>query len=661
MNRIIFGAAGLSLAASAVLAESFDLGKVAIDAASETKDAGFETVVDSERIAMHGSENLAEAADTVSGVYIGTLGGRNETTVSIRGFDARRVGVFADGVPIYVPYDGNFDYGRFLTSDISEITIAKGFSSVLYGANTMAGVINLVSRKPDAPFEAEVTGSLVIDGGGDLSRYLTGINLGGREGGFYGQLGASYAFQDHFRLSDSYTATAEQPGGDRLRSENRDRKVSLKVGYVADDASEIALSYVNQEAEKQQPPVTSTAYSRVKYWDWPFWDKESVALNGKKIFDGGYLKGNLYYDSYNNSLFSYDDATYTTMNFGYAFKSEYDDYSYGGRLEGGVDLGRHTLKAALNYKNDVHRGYDIDKATELHTLAEEYHDAIYSLGVEGTFVLGGGAELIAGVGYDRSEPGRFYDTNPDQSITSGDDQSAVNPQIALVYEASPTSTLRASIARKTHLPTMKERYSRKLGYAVANPDLEEERATHYELAYTTAFSGFSVGSSIYYSRIEDAIQSLYYDTFAGKDRTRNENSGDFGHTGLELDLGYASDAFEAGLSYAYIHIRNLDDNTNKTMGVPKHDLLLYGTYAFSDALSFYGNMRYRKGVYSQDGSGNYLRVPSFTTFDLKASYEILKGLRAEAAVKNLFDRNYAYDLGFPEAGREFVLSLAYRY
>jgi len=65
--------------------------------------------------------------------------------VSIRGFDSREVPLFIDGIPVYVPYDGYVDLGRFTTADLAAIQVAKGFSSVAYGANTLGGAISRFS------------------------------------------------------------------------------------------------------------------------------------------------------------------------------------------------------------------------------------------------------------------------------------------------------------------------------------------------------------------------------------------------------------------------------------------------------------------------------------------------------------------------------------
>ncbi|MCS5517457.1 TonB-dependent receptor plug domain-containing protein [Pseudomonas qingdaonensis] len=78
----------------------------------------------------------------------------------MRGFDRLQVPVYIDGIPTYVPYDGNIDLGRFTTYDLSRIQVDKGFASLLYGPNTLGGAINLVTRRPVQEFEGEVGGGL---------------------------------------------------------------------------------------------------------------------------------------------------------------------------------------------------------------------------------------------------------------------------------------------------------------------------------------------------------------------------------------------------------------------------------------------------------------------------------------------------------------------
>ena len=73
-------------------------------------------------------------------------GARNEYNLLVRGFNARRVPVFMDGIPVYVPYDGEMDLGRLPPLIYLVLIFPKGASSVLYGANTMGGAVNLISK-----------------------------------------------------------------------------------------------------------------------------------------------------------------------------------------------------------------------------------------------------------------------------------------------------------------------------------------------------------------------------------------------------------------------------------------------------------------------------------------------------------------------------------
>lgn len=49
---------------------------------------------------------------------------------------------------MYVPYNRETDLGRYTTYDISEIIVSKGYASPMYGANTLGGAVNIVTKSP---------------------------------------------------------------------------------------------------------------------------------------------------------------------------------------------------------------------------------------------------------------------------------------------------------------------------------------------------------------------------------------------------------------------------------------------------------------------------------------------------------------------------------
>jgi iron complex outermembrane receptor protein len=135
----------------------FSLGEIVVTGKNETisKISTNETI-DIEKLQLTNSITVGDALNTLPGVFL-TIGTKNEQCFTIRGFNQRYVPIFYDGIPISVPNDGYVDAGVLSTDNLSQITVSKGLSSVLYGTNTMGGVINLVSRKPEKTFEGDIT------------------------------------------------------------------------------------------------------------------------------------------------------------------------------------------------------------------------------------------------------------------------------------------------------------------------------------------------------------------------------------------------------------------------------------------------------------------------------------------------------------------------
>jgi len=165
---------------------------------------------------------VGDALNLLSGVAMSN-NSRNEKTIYVRGFDARQVPLFIDGIPLYVPYDGYVDFNRFTTADLAGIQVAKGFSSVLYGPNALGGAINLISRKPKTPFEGDATVGFASG-----SERQTSVNVGSNQGSWYLQASASYAQGDSFPLSADFKPTATEDGGQRENAYHKDSNGSFK-------------------------------------------------------------------------------------------------------------------------------------------------------------------------------------------------------------------------------------------------------------------------------------------------------------------------------------------------------------------------------------------------------------------------------------------------
>ena len=313
--------------------------------------------------------------------------------VYLRGFDVRQVPLFIDGIPAYVPYDGYVDFGRFTTFDLAEIRVAKADASLLYGPNTLGGAINLVTRKPVKPFEGDAR-----LGFGSGQTRKAAVNLGGNQGLWYYQLGASYLDADSFPLPGGfkdYKAKPTDTGDNRQNAYRTDKRLSFKLGLTPNATDEYALGYVRQEGEKGNPVYTGRASGGIRYWRWPWWDKESLYFIGNiGLGESSGLKLRAYEDHYGNGLEAYADGTYATQLLNTSFPSVYSDKTRGVSVELSTQaIANHDLHLALHYKDDRHQDTNPKSPTK------DYRDVTTSLALEDTITLGGDYTLRLGASH----------------------------------------------------------------------------------------------------------------------------------------------------------------------------------------------------------------------------------------------------------------------
>jgi iron complex outermembrane receptor protein len=588
--------------------------------------------------------NVARALRSLPGITLTRFGGRNEEAVYVRGFDRRQVPIYVDGVPVSVPYDGFADLARFTTMDIASIELEKGYSSVLSGINAMGGVVNIISKRPEETLEGDAEFG-VSSGGGVHSN----LNLGTAQDKWYAQFGLGYTESDYTLLPD---------GEERDNSYEKDQKISGKLAYTPNDTDEYVIGFVHQEGEKGTPPYAGTdPTEKVRYWQWPEWDKDTIYFTSMTEFDAFYIRPRFYYDQYENTLESYDDDSYTSQDSGSSFTSIYDDYTYGGSVEVGTYvIDDWTFKAALHYKLDHHDEHD---EGEDHSIFE---DESWSSGIEATRYFGARWLLTFGLNYDWMQSKEAIDTNTDDPIESTD-FDAFNPALRLTYDLEEYGSLRASVARKSRFPTLKDRYSYKMGTAIPAPDLDAENVMHYEFGYTVyPMPDLMADVTVFYSQIEDSIESVdnvYYDTEDDAWLSQNQNVGEAVYQGFELVLAYTpTPKFSLGLNYSYLDRENVSDPDILPTNTPKNSGSLQASYLALDWLTLIGYVEWSDKRYS---SSDGTEVDGFIVGNLKVSMELPNNCFVDMGVKNVADVSYEYSDGYPEAGRNYFANLRYEF
>ncbi|MBA4312361.1 MAG: TonB-dependent receptor [Chlorobiaceae bacterium] len=600
--------------------------------------------------------NTSHALNILPGVNISNVGGRNESMVYVRGFDLRQIPVFLDGIPQYVPYDGYVDLARFTTFDLSRITINKGFSSILYGANAMGGAINLISRKPSSELDYEFLSGIMNSGG---YNYL--VNLGMNRQSYYLSGNISKSVQNSFPLSQSYTTTQNENGGERDNSYRSDLKYGIKTGYTPNETDEYTFSFMNQHGEKGNPVYSgANPLGIVRYWRWPNWDKISEYFISKTVFgdeslhNGVLVKTRFFHDKFKNTLHSYDDASYSTQSKKSSFKSYYNDDSWGAVLEGVSRILRnHQITIASYYKYDIHRENNFGEP------ARTISDAAISAGIEDVYLLREDVSLIGGVSYDLRKSLEAQDYNSKTNTLSDfpkDDAHALNIQIGGIYSISSVSKVTFGIARKTRFATMKDRYSYKQGSAIPNPYLLPEYAVNYDISYHEMIDArgfFKV--SAFYNDIRNVIMQI---TNIQGTLSQMLNFGKARYFGAEAEFELNPIPFmNTGMNYTFLKRDNISDPGIKFLDTPEHKIFFYTTILPISTIDVTLGVEYNSPRYStSDGLYN---APAYTIFDVKSSLTLFDHVLINFGVTNIFDRNYCIMEGYPEAGRTGYLNVRF--
>ena len=598
--------------------------------------------------------NLAASLDLLPGVSLTRMGARSESMVTVRGFDLRQVPLHIDGIPVYVPYDGYADLGRFAMPGAGEIEVAKGISPVLAGPNTLGGLINVFTRRPTEKLEGAIhAGAFSGDG------WQAGLSSGGREEKFYWQFDLSWIEQSAFPLSNDFLPRPTENGGRRNNSWSEDWHASGRIAWTPAVNDEYVLGFWSQRGEKGTAPYTG--YDKTitpRFWQWPRWDKDTIyVLTRTTLGTETTLETKWHYDRFENLLRAYDDATYSTQTRRSSFNSYYDNWIAGASATiENRSLKNTRLAAAIHYERDHHE--EMNLGAPIYT----FEDETASAGFEAGYDFGQGGSLTGGISHDWREIREAVDTNTGAAL-NGEKNSSWNPQ--LVYRQVFNEHLEGHIgwAEKSRFPTIKDRYSYRLGQAIPNPNLDPETVNHFDLGLGgKAHDGrLEWEAGLFYSRIDDAIQRVDNVTFTpgGAGLFQLQNVGEVEHRGFEFAMASTwTDTIQTGFNYAWISAENRSNPKINIINVPEHELRLFAKLELHEYFRLIPSFSWADSrVVSSTGK----RVGTYASVDMKAEAKLPADVTLGFGVLNLLDRNQQLDEGFPEPGRTFFADIRYEF
>lgn len=254
-----FSRPALSLACAAAL-QTLSLNATAdttldpiVVSASRTPQSLSQTLSDINRVeidsARSGQQALGDVLQTQRGVELNRNGGpQAATSIFIRGSNTNQSLVFLDGMRIGSATLGAATVNAIPLAQVDSIEILRGPASSLYGAGAIGGIIDIQTRKPTAPLEANASAGF---GRWNTSKFNGGV------AGKSGKL--SYALQVAQEQSQGYSTITnpnnfsynEDKDGYRLASQ------SGLLGYDWAEGHELAARFFNSKLNGQYDSAAS--------------------------------------------------------------------------------------------------------------------------------------------------------------------------------------------------------------------------------------------------------------------------------------------------------------------------------------------------------------------------------------------------------------------
>ena len=555
--------------------------------------------------------DLSDVLKFIPGSMI-TFGDKDTYSLKLRGVGSNRIALLVDGVPVYEPYFSTFDLKTVSAGGIDTVQVTKGPSSVLYGPNTLGGLVNVITKRPTERPSLSLTGSY-----GDEDTKSLGLDTSTSWKRFALSANALYQDSAGFYYPDP-------ANGQTLRTNSDFERLNLnaKLYYTPSDSTEIMVNGGLYQSEYGMPAALFT--QRARYWRFPKWDRSTLNAGGFTSLGGdATLRFRTFYVNYVNTLDWFADPEMTELD----SQSTYDNSVYGGFALADIPTGEtNALKASLLYQKDVARIQD-DAGLPWNRVDQ----GTLSAGLEDHFSITDEWKIIGGLSLD------YID-----KYTPGENNTSVNPLVGVKFTPNEALDFHISFARKSRFPSMRSMYSQSSG----NPDLLSESGTSAEFSATWSGAVYVTGS-VFLNRFKNFI-----DTVRLPDGTRRYfNVGKAHINGFEVQVQKNLSWLSATANYTYLDHRN-DTDDRPLDAQPKHNL--------NFDVSLLPGKGFRVGFYGLLGSTSWwynsttttvLTIPSFFSLDAIASYAFNGRYEIFMRLGNVFDQYFYTEPGFPWRGR----------
>ena len=551
----------------------------------------------------------------------------SSTQLRIRGSEGNHVLVMIDGVEVNDASQGNeFNWAHLPAAGIERIEIVRGPQSSLWGSDAMAGVINIITKQADEPFQ----GGAYSEAGSNGTNH-TGFHVGGS--------GEKY----HINLTGAHIST----DGENISREGseedgyRNSTLNLKAGLQLLENLSLTLTGRQVEGENEFDP-TPIAFPvdgdeesefRQRFFraqadlslledHWKQRVAMSVSRHSNENFSSDVLMSSSSSRKKQYSYLSSFNWAEDTQSFSFLAEREEEDFSQRGT-------------ASIFGDPNQNRSRKTD------SLALEYRITLWE-----------DLTLAASVRHDDN-------TEFDNANTRRFEASYTLP--------NSSTRLRGAFGTAVKNPTFSERFGFFTNFQ-GNPDLQPEESKSWEVGIDqTLFDGnLLFGLTYFKAKLKNEINGFVFDpmTFAF---TAENVDGTSNREGVEVTLdAVLSDTLTAKASYTYTDATERDavrrevDETRR----PRHLASASINWLVLDNLNVSLNAQYNGEQKDQDFNSFPATVETlddFTLVNLAVNYQVNKQLSFYSRIENLLDEDYEEVLGYQTLERGIYAGVRYNF
>ena len=601
------------------------------------------------------AESLEDAYGYTTGL---SRSGSNADSFSLRGIDADLNTIQVNGLPGLASR-----FGSPTTANVEQIEILKGPASIMYGQIQPGGLINIITKKPQAI--SAITYDI------SSQSYASDVSHFGDDNGFTGTVDATGPLNDSKTWLYRFIVSAEDADSYRQDVDAQNYYIFPTLTYVPNERTEVTFG-LELQSEKR------VADDGLAVLDHDINKIASLDTHYQSADDTDEDKGLVAFATFNTMVTDEFDITVDWRSVWHEDeRSTYETRSvdndtdtvtlrdrdndngrqyhfvdvrttgslWWGEVEHQVLVGVNTGYEQKDFKRLTDASssvdfYDPDDLTsrtgDYSTLNHRVTDYMnYGAYFQDTIYLNDSWTLMGGLRYSRQD---VDFERVDTGLTATDSNDAFVSQGGVVYHLTEDTSFYVSYGESFNPNSIEST-------DVNGDNFEPEKGRQYEVGTKTNVFNDKTNLSIAYFDIKKT-NVVEENLVTGE----NELLGGVKSTGVEVELLMKPiENWQIKLGYAYVDARisdNPDENIqgNRTPASALHDAYFWTKYNFPYKIAngIVGTTlgaNYESSRYTDEDSTDRVELPSYTTFDVGLHYDIDK-YRASLNVENLFDKTY---------------------